>query len=58
MIAPNAVITPALSHPGVVIQAVAARDESRAREYAARYGIPTVFKSYQGKSPLLSKREM
>lgn len=47
-IAPNAIISPSLSHPDVVIQAVAARDENRARDYANRHGIPTVFKSYQG----------
>ena len=47
-IAPNAIISPALSHPDVVIQAVAARDENRARDYANRHGIPTVFNSYQG----------
>ncbi|KIM21612.1 hypothetical protein M408DRAFT_333358 [Serendipita vermifera MAFF 305830] len=46
-IAPQAVIGPASYHSGVVVQAVAARDENRAREYARQHGIPTVFKSYQ-----------
>ncbi|KAG8772896.1 hypothetical protein FRC15_002405 [Serendipita sp. 397] len=46
-IAPPAIILPARSHPGVVIQAVAARDEKRARLFAAKHGIPLVFSTYQ-----------
>jgi predicted dehydrogenase len=47
-IAPPALINPALSHPGVVVAAVAARDEARAQAYATKHKIPKVFKSYQG----------
>ncbi|CAG7848257.1 D-xylose 1-dehydrogenase (NADP(+)) 2 Short=XDH 2; Flags: Precursor [Serendipita indica DSM 11827] len=46
-IAPSALITPARSHPDVVIYAVAARDETRARAYARKHRIPVVFSSYQ-----------
>ncbi|KAG8836217.1 hypothetical protein FRC17_008953 [Serendipita sp. 399] len=46
-IAPQALILPARSHPGVVVQAVAARDEARARLFAATHGIPQVFANYQ-----------
>jgi hypothetical protein len=48
-IAPLALISPASSHPGAVVVAVAARDERRARAYAAKHGIPKVFSSYQGR---------
>jgi hypothetical protein len=47
-IAPPALINPALSHPGVVVAAVAARDEARAQAYATKHKIAKVFKSYQG----------
>ncbi|KAI4242470.1 MAG: hypothetical protein L6R40_004024 [Gallowayella cf. fulva] len=46
-IAPLALITPAKSHPEVIIAAVAARDEKRARSYAKRYKIPIVHPNYQ-----------
>ncbi|KAL1864516.1 hypothetical protein VTK73DRAFT_5819 [Phialemonium thermophilum] len=46
-IAPIALIVPAKSHPGVIIQAVAARDKARATAYAKKHGIPQVFDSYQ-----------
>jgi hypothetical protein len=42
-----ALITPAKSHPEVIIQAVAARDLKRAQDYANKHHIPTVHPSYQ-----------
>lgn len=48
MIAPIALIIPAKSHPGVIIQAVAARDRTRAAAFAKKHGIPQVEDSYQG----------
>lgn len=42
-----ALITPARSHPEVVIQAVAARDQARAISYAKKHGIPDVKPDYQ-----------
>ena len=44
---PMAVIIPAKSHPEVIVAAVAARDEKRARTYAQSYHIPNVHTSYQ-----------
>lgn len=41
-------ITPAKSHPGVIIAAVAARDTKRAESYARTYNIPIIHPSYQG----------
>nr|XP_036586175.1 fructose-bisphosphate aldolase [Colletotrichum truncatum]KAF6796582.1 fructose-bisphosphate aldolase [Colletotrichum truncatum] len=46
-IAPLAIIIPAKSHPEVVIQAVAARDQKRAATFAAKHGIPDVLPDYQ-----------
>ncbi|KAJ5082866.1 NAD(P)-binding protein [Penicillium argentinense] len=46
-IAPFAVITPAKSHPGVIVAAIAARESNRAREYAQKYNIPIVHPSYE-----------
>lgn len=46
-IAPNAVIYPALRRGGVEITAVAARDENKAKAYAAQYGIGRVHKGYE-----------
>jgi predicted dehydrogenase len=43
-----AIIGPAKSHPEVIVAAVAARDERRARTYAKKHGIPVVCKGYQG----------
>lgn len=48
-IAPMALITPAKSHPQVIVQAVAARDKHRAAQYAKKHGIPQALESYQGK---------
>ena len=42
-----AIIVPAKSHPGVIIVAVAARDQKRAEAYAKKYDIPNVSSSYQ-----------
>ncbi|CAG8900251.1 unnamed protein product [Penicillium egyptiacum] len=45
-IAPLALITPALSHPDVIVQAVAARDYARASAFARKHNIPDVRTSY------------
>ncbi|OLB64404.1 MAG: oxidoreductase [Actinobacteria bacterium 13_2_20CM_2_72_6] len=45
-IAPHAVVKPAREIPGVTVAAVAARDPVRAREFAARHGIPAVYGDY------------
>ncbi len=52
---PLALVTPAKSHPEVIVQAIAARDRARAEEFAKKHGIPEVKDSYQGmlKSSLL-----
>ncbi|QKX55603.1 uncharacterized protein TRUGW13939_02699 [Talaromyces rugulosus] len=46
-IAPMTLITPAKSHPEVIVQAVAARDRSRAEAFAKKHGVPEVKDSYQ-----------
>jgi predicted dehydrogenase len=46
-IAPQALITPAKATSEVVVAAVAARDGSRAAEFAAKHGIPRVHDSYE-----------
>ncbi|KAH8904378.1 NAD(P)-binding protein [Coniochaeta sp. PMI_546] len=45
-IAPIAFITPARSHPEVILSAVAARDKTRATAYARKHSIPRVLDSY------------
>jgi predicted dehydrogenase len=45
-IAPNAVIKPARAADGVEVAAVAARDTTRARAYAAKHRIPAVHDGY------------
>ena len=45
-----ALIVPAKSHPEVIVQAVAARDKSKATAYAKKHGIPQVLDSYEGMS--------
>lgn len=46
---PDALFIPARTHPEVVIQAVAARDKGKAKQYADKHGIPVVLDSYEGK---------
>jgi predicted dehydrogenase len=46
-IAPQALITPARATSEVVVAAVAARDGSRAAEFAAKHAIPRVYDSYE-----------
>ncbi|CAK7212013.1 hypothetical protein SBRCBS47491_001318 [Sporothrix bragantina] len=46
-ISPSALFRPARSHPDVVVQAVAARDKTKATVYAKKHGIPQVHDSYQ-----------
>lgn len=43
-----ALITPAKSHPEVVIQAIAARDRARAEAFAKKNGVVEVKNTYQG----------
>lgn len=45
---PMTLISPAKTHPDVVVQAVAARDRKRAEAFARKNGIPEVKDSYQG----------
>lgn len=42
-----AIINPAISHPEVVIQAIAARSAARASAFAAKHSIPDTYTSYQ-----------
>lgn len=46
---PNGLFIPAKTHPDVVVQSVAARDQVKAKKYAQDHGIPDVKGSYQGK---------
>ena len=46
-IAPSALIRPSRDNPEVVVAAVAARDVSRARAFAAKHHIPRVLDSYE-----------
>ncbi|HEY4793878.1 MAG TPA: Gfo/Idh/MocA family oxidoreductase [Mycobacterium sp.] len=46
-IAPSALIKPAKDNPDVAVTAVAARDGSRARAFAAKHGIAHVHDSYE-----------
>jgi predicted dehydrogenase len=45
-IAPMALVRPARSVPEATVVAVAARDEARARRFAARHGVPRVHRGY------------
>ncbi|OKL60888.1 hypothetical protein UA08_03869 [Talaromyces atroroseus] len=45
-IAPLALITPAKSHPEVIIQAVAARDHAKAEDFAKSNNVLEVKNSY------------
>lgn len=45
-IAPGGIIRPAASHPEVIIQAVAARDQKKAQAFATKNGIPQVHADY------------
>ena len=57
-IAPAALISPAKSHPEVVVYAVAARDKQRATTYAKKHGIPNVYggpTGYQGECSALQR---
>lgn len=46
-ITPIAIINPALTHPDLVVEGVAARDRKRAQEFAKKHGIKRVFGGYQ-----------
>ena len=46
-IAPPGVITPASTHPDIIISAVAARSKEKATAFAKKHRIPHVFDSYQ-----------
>ncbi|KFX96783.1 hypothetical protein O988_05170 [Pseudogymnoascus sp. VKM F-3808] len=45
--APLSLVIPAKSHSEVIVQAISARDYTRAAEFAKRHGIPDVRNSYQ-----------
>ncbi|KAI0163917.1 putative oxidoreductase [Xylariaceae sp. FL1272] len=45
--APLSLLIPASSHPEVVVQSIAARDRTKAEEFARKHGIPDVADSYQ-----------
>ena len=47
-IAPAALISPSKSHQEVVVYAVAARDEKRARDFGKKHGIPKVYSGKNG----------
>jgi predicted dehydrogenase len=54
-----ALITPAKSHPEVIIQAVSARDRKRAEAFAKSHSIPEVRDSYEGElSPTANQGEL
>lgn len=58
---PMALITPAKSHPEVIIHAVAARDKTRATTFARKYDIPVVKNSYDGAprcSPAIQQHDL
>lgn len=46
MIAPLALVTPAKTHPEVVLKGIAARDRKRAEEFAKSYGVERVYDTY------------
>lgn len=46
-ITPNALIRPARQVDGVTVAAIAAREPTKARAFAAKHGIPQVYDSYQ-----------
>jgi predicted dehydrogenase len=46
-VAPAVVIKPARKNPEVIVTAVAARDGSRARQFADKHGIPRAYDSYE-----------
>lgn len=46
-IAPPGIVWPAAKMADVVVVAVAARDEARAKSFAQRHGIPKVYSSYE-----------
>ncbi|KAF8159554.1 hypothetical protein B0H34DRAFT_782260 [Crassisporium funariophilum] len=46
-IAPSAVILPALTHPDVVVYAVAARSLERAQAFAAKWGVERAYGGYE-----------
>lgn len=46
-IRPAAIIQPGQLHPEIIIAAVAARDQVKAKAYARKWDIPTVHTSYQ-----------
>ena len=46
---PLGLITPAKTHPEVIVQAVASRDHAKAEAFAKANGIPEVKNFHQGK---------
>ncbi|KAJ6511935.1 NAD(P)-binding protein [Mycena vitilis] len=57
-IAPDALITPAKSHPEAVVFAVAARSKDRAAAFAKKHGIEKVYGGPDGYQDLLDDKEI
>lgn len=51
-IAPIALVRPVKNHPDAVVYAVAARDKSRADDFAKMWGVEKAYGSYQGTTAL------
>lgn len=52
---PLSLITPAKSHPQVVVQAISAKNHQRAEEFAKKHGIPDVRDTYQGMFSVIAR---
>ncbi|TFK51866.1 NAD(P)-binding protein [Heliocybe sulcata] len=57
-IAPIALVDPAKCHPEAVVLAVAARDKTRADEFAKKHGIPKVYGGANGYQELIDDPEL
>ncbi|KAH9933635.1 NAD(P)-binding protein [Epithele typhae] len=60
-IGPDALFTPAKTHPGVVVTAVACRDKARGDKYANKHKVEKVFAGqtcYQGRCHLLDDKDV
>ncbi|KAJ7491932.1 NAD(P)-binding protein [Mycena latifolia] len=57
-IAPDAILTPAKSHPEAVVYAIAARNKDKANEFAKKHGIAKVFSGPEGYQELLDDPEI
>ncbi|KAI0353762.1 NAD-P-binding protein [Trametes cingulata] len=57
-IGPDALLTPAKSHPDVVVAAVACRDAVKGVKYAKSHGIPKVYSGFAGYQELLDDTDI